>query len=246
MGHFITETFGDNKYTKWYLNIISNALIRNSIKITGIESHHIIPKCLGGSNALENLVNLTIKEHYICHLCLLFASKSVYNKHIYFQQVLSVGAFIMGRKGKWVMPSFKVIKIRKLLSETKKGRSSRRKGIPLTKETKQKMKDNHWTKRGYKHGMLGRTHSKESIQKLIDNRSKFWFKIISPAGEIYISNNKSALCRDHQLSMDFFTKFTNSGKPIPFPVEHKMNQVKQPRINIAGWTIYCQTEPYLI
>jgi hypothetical protein len=35
------------------------------------EKHHIIPKSLGGSNEENNLVNLTAKEHYICHLLLI-------------------------------------------------------------------------------------------------------------------------------------------------------------------------------
>ena len=32
--------------------------------------HHIIPKCLGGSNASENLVRFTAREHFIAHLLL--------------------------------------------------------------------------------------------------------------------------------------------------------------------------------
>jgi hypothetical protein len=31
------------------------------------EKHHIIPKCLGGSNDKENLVELTAREHFLCH-----------------------------------------------------------------------------------------------------------------------------------------------------------------------------------
>jgi hypothetical protein len=31
------------------------------------EKHHIIPKCLGGSDEQSNLVNLTPEEHYIAH-----------------------------------------------------------------------------------------------------------------------------------------------------------------------------------
>lgn len=31
------------------------------------ERHHIIPKCLGGSNALDNLVYLSAEAHYIAH-----------------------------------------------------------------------------------------------------------------------------------------------------------------------------------
>jgi hypothetical protein len=31
------------------------------------EKHHIVPKCLGGSNRKENIVRLTPEEHYVAH-----------------------------------------------------------------------------------------------------------------------------------------------------------------------------------
>lgn len=57
-----------NKYTKWYFSIITSALTRTNLGYT--ETHHIIPKSLGGSNNSLNLVKLTSREHYICHLLL--------------------------------------------------------------------------------------------------------------------------------------------------------------------------------
>ena len=57
--------FLSNKYTKWYYDIINNALSREIDTYT--EKHHIIPRCLGGKNNKENLVRLTAREHFICH-----------------------------------------------------------------------------------------------------------------------------------------------------------------------------------
>ena len=58
-----------NKYTKWYTNIITSASKR--VNQNGYyEKHHIIPKSLGGSNDLTNIVKLTAKEHFICHMLL--------------------------------------------------------------------------------------------------------------------------------------------------------------------------------
>jgi len=58
-----------NKYTKWYKSIITNAKTR--VNQAGyFEKHHIIPKSLGGSNDSTNLVELTAKEHFICHMLL--------------------------------------------------------------------------------------------------------------------------------------------------------------------------------
>lgn len=34
------------------------------------EKHHIVPKCLGGTDEVTNLVSLTPEEHYLCHLLL--------------------------------------------------------------------------------------------------------------------------------------------------------------------------------
>lgn len=65
-----------NKYTTWYYNIINRAKTRT---LTGYkERHHIVPKSLGGENTKENLVNLTAKEHYICHglLCKMTEGKA--------------------------------------------------------------------------------------------------------------------------------------------------------------------------
>lgn len=60
--------FASNKYSKWYFNIIEVAKNR---KINGYtETHHIIPKCLNGDDSKNNLVSLTAREHFICHLLL--------------------------------------------------------------------------------------------------------------------------------------------------------------------------------
>lgn len=63
--------FADNKYTKWYFNIINFA--KNRIKFDNTnyyENHHIVPKSLGGNNSKDNLVRLTGREHFVCHLLL--------------------------------------------------------------------------------------------------------------------------------------------------------------------------------
>lgn len=62
--------FIHNKYTRIYYSIISNAQLRLLTKDIYTEKHHIIPKSLGGDNHVSNLVQLTAKEHFICHLLL--------------------------------------------------------------------------------------------------------------------------------------------------------------------------------
>jgi len=47
-------------------NLIINRAKTRSIT-TYTEKHHIIPKCLGGTDDIGNIVKLTAKEHYIIH-----------------------------------------------------------------------------------------------------------------------------------------------------------------------------------
>lgn len=62
--------FKDNKYTKWYFKLIEYRKINVVNLEEYFETHHIIPKCLGGSDDIENLVKLTAREHFISHLLL--------------------------------------------------------------------------------------------------------------------------------------------------------------------------------
>ena len=53
-------------YKKIYDSIIERA--KNNIEHIGyFEKHHIIPRCIGGSDDNDNLVYLTAREHYVCH-----------------------------------------------------------------------------------------------------------------------------------------------------------------------------------
>lgn len=56
-------------YHKHYYTIIDRAKTR---LLEGyVEKHHIIPKCLGGTDDLSNLVQLTLEEHYVAHQLLM-------------------------------------------------------------------------------------------------------------------------------------------------------------------------------
>lgn len=74
--------FLQNKYTKIYYRIINRSFERNHIKERndGFQTHHIVPRCFGGSNSSDNRAVLTYKEHRVCHR-LLIAMTSGANKH---------------------------------------------------------------------------------------------------------------------------------------------------------------------
>lgn len=74
----------DNKYAKWYYNIIIRAASRQRLPNCQYEKHHIVPESFfkaskrgkyvgwleGEPEAPNNLVYLTTKEHFTCHLLL--------------------------------------------------------------------------------------------------------------------------------------------------------------------------------
>ena len=67
--------FIENKYTAWYHKLVDSAKLRgnrkNAKQLLGyVESHHIIPRCMGGDNTVSNIVHLTAREHFVCHLML--------------------------------------------------------------------------------------------------------------------------------------------------------------------------------
>ncbi len=55
-------------YEKIYYQIINRAKTR---KLDGYsEKHHIIPRCMMGNNNQSNIVSLTAREHFLCHMLL--------------------------------------------------------------------------------------------------------------------------------------------------------------------------------
>ena len=125
--NYIQSICHDNKYTKWYISIIKNALNRyefdqtvkkdqnrrNAKKIIGYtELHHIIPKsiCKDFNDDLNNLVALTPKEHFICHLLLtkMLILKKHSNKMIFAFKRMNSG----NAKKRYVSSYYSKIKIK--------------------------------------------------------------------------------------------------------------------------------------
>ena len=55
-------------YQRLYSSIVRRG--QNRILEGYSEKHHIIPRCIGGTDEATNLVSLTPEEHYLCHLLL--------------------------------------------------------------------------------------------------------------------------------------------------------------------------------
>ena len=92
-------------YTNHYDRLITRAKTRSYVGLT--ESHHIMPKCAGGSNDKTNLVDLTPEEHYTAHLLLvkIYENNVATYKKLLHACRLMTGNSNIGRKNKlygWV------------------------------------------------------------------------------------------------------------------------------------------------
>jgi 5-methylcytosine-specific restriction endonuclease McrA len=150
-------------YSSIYTKIIDRAKIRNLQKSKNffIEKHHIIPKSCGGSNNKDNLVNLTLKEHYICHLLL----ERIYRKTPYHIKMLRA-AFLMGRNGTKSSRTYqsikenhiKNLKSQKISDEQKRSISIANKGNTARKG----MKNSEEHALALKNSRIGSKHSEET------------------------------------------------------------------------------------
>ena len=65
------------------------------------ETHHKVPKCMGGNDEKSNLVNLTAREHYIAHLLLVKITEQNGDKNAHGKMLYAVNCMKWGRcKGK--------------------------------------------------------------------------------------------------------------------------------------------------
>ena len=164
-----------NKYTQWYNAITERA--SNRILDGYTEKHHVVPRSLGGNNDLTNLVNLTAREHFICHWLLtkmhtgeakakmVYALNGMKRSNEFAQRYETA---ITSRVYENLKKEFS-----KVHSATMKGRPAHNKGIPASEEQKRK---NRESALGKKHtdsakakiaaASLGRVHTTKTKEKI--------------------------------------------------------------------------------
>lgn len=156
-----------NKYTTTYYNIVAQAQSRTTTGYT--EKHHIIPRSLGGSDAADNIVVLTAREHLLCHLllCKMTAGPARYKM---------IRAYtLMSGQTKQTTRIYASLREEYALmqSQNMQGEGNSMYGRKHSKESIVKMKENRKYKNmGEDNPMYGRKHSEETIQKIREARSK--------------------------------------------------------------------------
>lgn len=181
------KMFKHNKYTKIYYSIIHKAVNELRSKTQGyFETHHIIPRCspFNGSDSKDNLVLLTAKEHFICHMLL---TKMCEGESKYKMICALNNMSRISKNQERLINSAQYDYIKRQLSEAKKGTKHSKETIEKfknrapwnkgkTKETDDRLKAFSENMSGTNHHkpMLGRqvsiaTKNKMSISKTGDN-----------------------------------------------------------------------------
>jgi len=125
-----------------YESIIKKAQSQNRVKLRKnqedyiyYDDHHILPKCLNGTNERENLVLLTAKEHYVCHKLLTYIYHENRKIACAFHKMSfskRYGTIISSRDYEYARKLLSIIPVSvetcKKLSKVGKGRPSSKKG----------------------------------------------------------------------------------------------------------------------
>lgn len=127
--------FLTNKYSSWYFKIINAAVASNRTKTESYyERHHIIPRSMQGGNAKHNLVLLTAKEHYVCHLLL---TRMIDRNSTFYPKMLH--AFMLMKGSNQHQRRYTSSMYERLKVEYSAIRSAARRGKPLSTEHKERI-----------------------------------------------------------------------------------------------------------
>jgi len=155
-------------HQKVYNQIIEHA--KNRVLEGYTEKHHIVPKCIGGSNNKNNLVKLTAKEHFLCHLLLveIYPDESKLKQALW---LMSIGKQSIKHK---ININSRLYSRLKLEFQKTMINNSNMLGKVHSKETKQKMSKSR----------LGQTRTEETKKRMSESakgkiKSDEWRKNIS-------------------------------------------------------------------
>ena len=153
-------------YKKHYDLLINRAINRTINGYT--ENHHIIPRCIGGTDEKTNLVKLTPEEHYIAHQLLV----KIYPKENGLKCAL---VFFKGGNNGMIRNNHLYGWVRR---KAREGMVILATGRTHTEETKEKLRQY----KGENHHNFGKKREEGHSEKVSDGLKIYWSKVKS--GEI--------------------------------------------------------------
>ena len=129
------------------------------------ERHHIIPKCMNGSNSKDNLIDLYAREHFIAHKLLAEENPQNYQlKYAYWNMCQCTGR---DGQDKYIPTPEEYEEARIFCHEAMSGENHPMYGKHHTQESREKMsiskKDVY---NGENNPFFGKKHSQENIEKM--------------------------------------------------------------------------------
>jgi len=154
-------------YTKIYNDICTRGQSRKLPKDIYSEKHHIIPKCMGGLDDLDNITILTAREHFIAHslLCKIYPTNYKLAHALYTmshqQNGYQTRYIPSARQYAYIRENS--IKLMKQYWKTNPRKNAMR-GKKLSEERKRKLSE--YNKKNPTRPMLGKSHTEESKKKM--------------------------------------------------------------------------------
>ena len=151
-------------YNKFIQNIL-NTRGRFACSDGYHERHHIIPKCMNGSNSQDNLIDLYAREHFIAHKLLAEENPQNYQlKYAYWNMCQCTGR---DGQDKYIPTPEEYEEARIFCYEAMSGENHPMYGKHHTQESREKMsiskKDMY---NGENNPFFGKKHSQENIEKM--------------------------------------------------------------------------------
>lgn len=151
-------------YSAQYAAIIERRLATPLSNDEYGEVHHIIPKSEGGGDEAVNLVRLTAREHYVCHLL----CAKIYNDAKMYGALIYMQCKTKTHKRDFKFNSRLYAKMREEFGRKQSSRipwNKGKRGI-YSKETLKKMGEKHKLRTGEKNGFYGKHHTDEARKRI--------------------------------------------------------------------------------
>jgi len=173
------------------------------------EVHHIVPRCMGGTNHKDNLVRLTAREHFVAHQLLI----KIYPKNrklIFAAAMMSLSSGRLKRSSNRLYERLKKLRA-KAMSELHKGKT-------VSEETRQKLREKNKNYRP----------TPEAIEK---SRLAATGRVCSASTRTKISAAAIGHSRNKgkKLSEDHKKKISESriGKPLSEETKEKLSKINK-------------------
>ena len=171
-----------NKYRNIYIRLIIKCQGMTEEELSGYnEKHHILPKCMGGTNDKENIVLMPVRYHMMAHMLLVIIYPGIRGLKYAIKAVLEGSSRIVDRAGiaersfssKTLAYFRETSKIKQkkehpnwgkhLSEETKRKISESSRGKKMSEETRKKMSMSH---SGSKNPNYGKKFSEEARRNM--------------------------------------------------------------------------------